>query len=126
MQKYRKYREKIIVQVIAVLMAILLVGCSSKNTTDSEKQLIQISKELIEEKYNLSIEEGEYLYSVGKQINENEFVDLESDIKPEKGYENIVSVSATISSAPKDNQIIGYSVIFNLSTKKVYKIEIEK
>lgn len=118
--------KKIIVQVIAVLMAILLVGCSSKNTTDSEKQLIQISKELIEEKYNLSIEEREYLYSVGKQINENEFVDFESDIKPEKGYENIVSVSATISSAPKDNQIIGYSVIFNLSTKKVYKIEIEK
>lgn len=112
--------------MVVVLMGALLVGCSSDNTTESEKQLIQISKELIEEKYNLSIDEEEYLYSVGKQINENEFVDLETDIQTEKGYENIVSVSATISSSPKDNQISGYSVIFNLSTKKVYKIEIEK
>lgn len=117
---------KKIIQMIFVIMGALLVGCSFKNNADAEKQLINASKKMIEEKYGLSINEEEYLFSVGKQINKNEFMNLEADVEPEKGYENIVSVSATISSLPKGNQITGYSVIFNLKTKDVYKIKIEK
>ena len=38
---------------------------------------------MVEEKYKIEIDESKYLYSVGKQVSENEFVDLDNDLVQE-------------------------------------------
>lgn len=67
----------------AAAAAGVLAGCSAKNMaySDEEKQIIGKANQMIAGEYDVTIDEDDFSYSVGKQISENEFVPLDSEQK---------------------------------------------
>lgn len=119
--------KKIICILIATVMATgVLSGCASKDNvySDEEKQIIRDANQIISSEYDVTFDENDFSYSVGKQISENEFVSLDSKEKPTKDFENIVSVYAMKSGAWEDEEIYEYSVIFNSQTKEIVSITV--
>ena len=117
--------KKILSVLIAVAaIASVLAGCSTKNNaySDEEKQIIGEANQMIASEYDVTIDEDDFSYSVGKQISENEFVPLDSEQKQEAAYENIVSVSALKTDSPEKGKVYEFTVTFNSQTKEVVNI----
>ena len=117
--------KKILSVLIAVAaIASVLAGCSTKNNaySDEEKQIIGEANQMIASEYDVTIDEDDFSYSVGKQISENEFVPLDSEQKQEAAYENIVSVSALKTDSPETGKVYEFTVTFNSRTKEVVNI----
>ena len=112
------------VLIAAAAVAGLLAGCSAKNMaySDEEKQIIGEANQMIASEYDVTIDEDDFSYSVGKQISENEFVPLDSEQKQEAAYENIVSVSALKTDSPEKGKVYEFTVTFNSRTKEVVNI----
>ena len=112
------------VLIAAAAVAGLLAGCSAKNMaySDEEKQIIGEANQMIASEYDVTIDEDDFSYSVGKQISENEFVPLDSEQKQEAAYENIVSVSALKTDSPEKGKVYEFTVTFNSQTKEVVNI----
>ena len=116
-------------KILSVLIAVaavagVLAGCSTKNNaySDEEKQIIGEANQMIASEYDVTIDEDDFSYSVGKQISENEFVPLDSGQKQEAAYENIVSVSALKTDSPEKGKVYEFTVTFNSRTKEVVNI----
>ena len=116
-------------KILSVLIAVaavagVLAGCSTKNNaySDEEKQIIGEANQMIASEYDVTIDEDDFSYSVGKQISENEFVPLDSKQKQEAAYENIVSVSALKTDSPETGKVYEFTVTFNSQTKEVVNI----
>ena len=114
-------------KILSVLLAAavgVLAGCSAKNMaySDEEKQIIGKANQMIAGEYDVTIDEDDFSYSVGKQISENEFVPLDSEQKQEAAYENIVSVSALKTDSPETGKVYEFTVTFNSRTKEVVNI----
>lgn len=116
-------------KILSVLIAVaavagVLAGCSTKNNaySDEEKQIIGKANQMIASEYDVTIDENDFSYSVGKQICENEFVPLDSEQKQETAYENIVSVSALKTSIHQKGEVYEFTVTFNSQTKEVVNI----
>ena len=116
-------------KILSVLIAVaavagVLAGCSTKNNaySDEEKQIIVEANQMIASEYDVTIDEDDFSYSVGKQISENEFVPLDSEQKQEAAYENIVSVSALKTDSPETGKVYEFTVTFNSQTKEVVNI----
>ena len=117
--------KKILSVLIAVAaIASVLAGCSTKNNaySDEEKQIIGEANQMIASEYDVTIDEDDFSYSVGKQISENEFVPLDSEQKQEAAYENIVSVSALKTDSPEKGKVYEFTVTFNSRTKEIVNI----
>ena len=117
--------KKILSVLIAVAaIASVLAGCSTKNNaySDEEKQIIGEANQMIASEYDVTIDEDDFSYSVGKQISENEFVPLDSEQKQEAAYENIVSVSALKTDSPETGKVYEFTVTFNSRTKEIVNI----
>lgn len=112
------------VLIAAAAVAGVLAGCSAKNMaySDEEKQIIGEANQMIAGEYDVTIDEDDFSYSVGKQISENEFVPLDSEQKQEAAYENIVSVSALKTDSPEKGKVYEFTVTFNSQTKEVVNI----
>lgn len=110
----------------AVAVLCMLSGCSMKNETysDEEKQVIKAANQMISSEYDVTFDEDDFSYSVGKQIKENEFVSLDSEEKPQESFVNIVSVSALKTSLHEKGEVYAYSVIFNSQTKEIVSISV--
>ena len=110
----------------AVVVLCMLSVCSMKNETysDEEKQVIKAANQIISSEYDVTFDEGDFSYSVGKQIKENEFVSLDSEEKQQETFENIVSVSALKTSLHEKGEVYAYSVIFNSQTKEIVSISV--
>lgn len=110
----------------AVAVLCMLSGCSMKNETysDEEKQVIKAANQMISSEYDVTFDEDDFSYSVGKQIKENEFVSLDSEGKPQESFVNIVSVSALKTSLHEKGEVYAYSVIFNSQTKEIVSISV--
>lgn len=110
----------------AVIVLCMLSGCSVKNEaySDQEKQVIKAANQIICSEYDVTFDEDDFSYSVGKQIKENEFVSLDSKEKQQETFENIVSVSALKNSAHEKGEVYAYSVTFNSQTKNVLDISV--
>lgn len=110
----------------AVVVLCMLSGCSMKNETysDEEKQVVKAANQIISSEYDVTFDEGDFSYSVGKQIKENEFVSLDSEEKQQETFENIVSVSALKTSLHEKGEVYAYSVIFNSQTKEIVSISV--
>lgn len=110
----------------AVVVLCMLSGCSMKNETysDEEKQVIKAANQIISSEYDVTFDEGDFSYSVGKQIKKNEFVLLDSEEKQQETFENIVSVSALKTSLHEKGEVYAYSMIFNSKTKEIVSISV--
>ena len=117
-------KKILIVLIAATAIAGVLAGCSTKNMaySDEEKQIIGEANQMIASEYDVTIDEDDFSYSVGKQISENEFVPLDSEQKQEAAYENIVSVSALKTDSPEKGKVYEFTVTFNSQTKEVVHI----
>ena len=115
--------KKILIVLIAAAVGVL-AGCSAKNMaySDEEKQIIGKANQMIAGEYDVTIDEDDFSYSVGKQISENEFVPLDSEQKQEAAYENIVSVTALKTRSPEKGEVYEFTVTFNSQTKEVLNI----
>lgn len=110
----------------AVIVLCMLSGCSVKNEaySDQEKQVIKAANQIICSEYDVTFDEDDFSYSVGKQIAENQFVSLDSQEEQQEAFENIVSVSALKTSAHEKGEVYAYSVTFNSQTKNVLDISV--
>lgn len=110
----------------AVIVLCMLSGCSVKNEaySDQEKQVIKAANQIICSEYDVTFDEDDFSYSVGKQIAENQFVSLDSQEEQQEAFENIVSVSALKTSAHEKGEVYAYSVTFNSQAKNVLDISI--
>lgn len=110
----------------AVIVLCMLSGCSVKNGaySDQEKQVIKAANQIICSEYDVTFDEDDFSYSVGKQIAENQFVSLDSQEEQQEAFENIVSVSALKTSAHEKGEVYAYSVTFNSQTKNVLDISV--
>lgn len=110
----------------AVVVLCMLSGCSMKKETysDEEKQIIEVANQIISSEYDVTVDEDDFSYSVGKQIKENEFVSLDSEEKQQETFENIVSVSALKTSLHEKGEVYAYSVTFSSQTKDVLDISV--
>ena len=116
-------------KILSILISTVLVigvfsGCGTKDSAYSkeEKQMIKEANQMISNEYAVDIEEDDFSYSVGKQISEKEFVQLDSEQKQEAAYENIVSVTALKTSSLEKGEVYEYTVTFNSQTKEVLNI----
>lgn len=114
------------VLLATVVVLCMLSGCSMKkeNYSDEEKQIIKVANQIISSEYDVTVDEDDFSYSVGKQIKENEFVSLDSDEKQQETFENIVSVSALKTSLHEKGEVYAYSVTFNSQTKDILDISV--
>lgn len=110
----------------AVVVLCMISGCSTKNEvySDQEKQVIKAANQIICSEYDVTFDEDDFSYSVGKQIKENQFVSLDSEEKQQETFENIVSVSALKTSLHEKGEVYAYSVIFNWQTKDIVSISV--
>lgn len=119
-------RRHFSVLLAVIAIACVLAGCSMKKGPYSteEKQVIKAANQIISSEYDVTFDEGDFSYSVGKQIKENEFVSLDSEEKQQETFENIVSVSALKTSLHEKGEVYAYSVIFNSKTKEIVSITV--
>lgn len=111
--------------VLAVMVAIVstLAGCSANAAYSAEeRQVIDTANKLICNECDVTFDTDDFYYSVGKQINETEFVPLDSREQQDDAYEDIVSVSALKTTAPDEGELYEFSVTFNAQTKEIVSI----
>ena len=111
--------------VLAVMVAIVstLAGCSANAAYSAEeRQVIDTANRLVRDECDVTFDTDDFYYSVGKQINETEFVPLDSREQQDDAYEDIVSVSALKTTAPDEGELYEFSVTFNAQTKEVVSI----
>ena len=111
--------------VLAVMVAIVsvLAGCSANAAYSAEeRQVIDTANRLICNECDVTFDTDDFYYSVGKQINETEFVPLDSREQQDDAYEDIVSVSALKTTAPDEGELYEFSVTFNAQTKEIVSI----
>ena len=111
--------------VLAVMVAIVstLAGCSANAAYSAEeRQVIDTANRLVRDECDVTFDTDDFYYSVGKQINETEFVPLDSREQQDDAYEDIVSVSALKTTAPDEGELYEFSVTFNARTKEVVSI----
>lgn len=92
--------------------------------SDEEKQIIEMANQIISSEYDVTVDEDDFSYSVGKQIKENECVSLDSEEKQQESFENIVSISALKTSLHEKGEVYAYSVTFNSQTNDVVDISV--
>ena len=110
---------------VAVMVAIVstLAGCSANAAYSAEeRQVIDTANKLICNECDVTFDTDDFYYSVGKQINETEFVPLDSREQQDDAYEDIVSISALKTTAPDEGELYEFSVTFNAQTKEVVSI----
>ena len=111
--------------VLAVMVAIVstLAGCAANAAYSAEeRQVIDTANKLICNECDVTFDTDDFYYSVGKQINETEFVPLDSREQQDDAYEDIVSVSALKTTAPDEGELYEFSVTFNAQTKEIVSI----
>ena len=111
--------------VLAVMVAIVstLAGCSANAAYSAEeRQVIDTANRLVRDECDVTFDTDDFYYSVGKQINETEFVPLDSREQQDDAYEDIVSVSALKTTAPDEGELYEFSVTFNAQTKEILSI----
>ena len=111
--------------VLAVMVAIVstLAGCSANAAYSAEeRQVIDTANKLICNECDVTFDTDDFYYSVGKQINETEFVPLDSREQQDDAYEDIVSVSALKTTAPDEGELYEFSVTFNAQAKEIVSI----
>ena len=120
-------KSKITIILCVVLCIAALSGCGKgEKYSKAEQEAIKDVNSMVEEKYKIEIDESKYLYSVGKQVSENEFVDLDNDIVQENQYQNIISVSAMNNHPDKKDDILSFAVIYNKQTKDIILINVNR
>lgn len=110
---------------LAIMVAIVstLAGCSANAAYSAEeRQVIDTANKLICNECDATFDTDDFYYSVGKQINETEFVPLDSREQQDDAYEDIVSVSALKTTAPDEGELYEFSVTFNAQTKEIVSI----
>ena len=116
---------KKVLGVLAVMVAIVstLAGCSANAAYSAEeRQVIDTANKLMCNECDVTFDTDDFYYSVGKQINETEFVPLDSREQQDDAYEDIVSVSALKTTAPDEGELYEFSVTFNAQTKEIVSI----
>lgn len=94
--------------------------------TNSELEMINTANHFIEQKYDVNINNNDYLFSVGRQVKADQFVALSSKVESEVEFKKNVVVSAQINKKPKEGQVISYAVIFNRETLEIVEISADK
>ncbi|EHR36748.1 hypothetical protein ACWOB1_04865 [Facklamia languida] len=113
-------KSKITIISCVVLCIVALNGCGKvEKYSKAEQEAIKAANSIVGEKYKIEIDESKYLYSVGKQLSENEFVDLDNDTVQENQYQNVISVSAMNNRPDKKDEILSFAVIYNKQTKDI-------
>ena len=110
---------------LAVMVAIVgaLAGCSASAAYSAEeRQVIDTANQLVRDECDATFDADDFSYSVGKQIDETEFVPLDSREQQDDAYKDIVSVSALKTTAPDEGDVYEFSVTFNARTKEVLSI----
>ena len=106
-----------------VAIVSTLAGCSANAAYSAEeRQVIDTANKLICNECDVTFDTDDFYYSVGKQINETEFVPLDSREQQDDACEDIVSVSALKTTAPDEGELYEFSVTFNAQTKEVVSI----
>ena len=106
-----------------VAIVSTLAGCSANAAYSAEeRQVIDTANRLICNECDVTFDTDDFYYSVGKQINETEFVPLDSREQQDDAYEDIVSVSALKTTAPDEGELYEFSVTFNAQTKEIVSI----
>lgn len=120
-------KSKITAILCAVLCIATLSGCEKgEKYSKAEQEAIKVANSMVEEKYKIEIDESKYLYSVGKQVSENEFVYLDNDTVQENQYQNVISVSAMNNHPDKKDEILSFAVTYNKQTKDIILINVNK
>ena len=116
--------KKILRILIATVLVIGVSGCGTKNNAYSkeEKQIIKEAIQMVSNEYEVTLNEDDFSYSVGKQISENEFVSLKSKQKQKSTYKNIMSVTALKTSSFEKGEVYEFTVTFNSKTKDIVNI----
>ena len=110
---------------LAVMVAIVgaLAGCSASAAYSAEeRQVVDTANQLVRDECDVTFDADDFSYSVGKQIDETEFVPLDSREPQDDAYKGIVSVSALKTAAPDEGDVYEFSVTFNAQTKEVASI----
>lgn len=116
---------KRLLSALAVMVAIVgaLAGCSANAAYSvEERQVIDTANQLVRDECDVTFDADDFSYSVGKQINETEFVPLDSKELQDDAYKDIVSISALKTTAPDGGDVYEFSVTFNAQTKEVASI----
>ena len=110
---------------LAVMVDIVgaLAGCSANAVYSAEeRRVIDTADQLVRDECDVTFDTDDFYYSVGKQINETEFVPLDSREQQDDAYKDIVSVSALKTTAPDEGELYEFSVTFNAQTKEIVSI----
>lgn len=122
-------KKRKFITLISIWIALILSGCGThlQEKTSMDKQaIIEFANNLVEEEYNVKINQKEYAYSVGKQISESSFVSIDELTKEEAERSSIISVSAICKNGRQTGEIASYSIIYDMAKEELIYASIEE
>lgn len=113
--------------VCALLCCVALVGFAmGERYSAAEQFVIATANDMLLKERDEKVDEEKYIYSVGRQVSESEFVSLDSNVTAEEGYEDVVVISALNKQPDKEGEIVSYSVTYNSKTKSPISINVTR
>lgn len=100
-----------------MMFATIAMGCSNNNKT-TDQELINRANSLIEEKYEVKIDNDDYTYDLGEVINDNEFGNIQEGKIPEE-----IFLRAVNKEKPSSGEVFSYSIRFNTETDEILSSE---
>lgn len=110
--------KKIILALSGIVMvATMTMGCT-RNITNTEAQLINRANSMIEEKYEVKIEQEDYTYDLSEVVDDNNFVDIKEGETPK-----IVFLRGVNKDKPSSEIVYDFSIKFNTETDEIISSE---
>lgn len=123
MNKRGAYFKRAVLLGLVVVAAIgILTACLSGNNRYSRNELnaIKIANRLVSEQYGAKVEQKDFAYTVGKQLENRRIAEYSSTEKEDLG---IISVSAMRKSGEKPGQVNSFRLLYNTRGWKLLSIE---
>ncbi|MGL4736172.1 MAG: hypothetical protein ACRCW2_01845 [Cellulosilyticaceae bacterium] len=110
-------KKMILVLATMMMLATMLMGCAG-NPTNTEQELIERATQMIEEKYEVEIEQEAYTYELGAVVDEDQFATIKEGETPE-----MVFVRGANKGEPRVGKVFDFSIQFNTMTDEIINSE---
>lgn len=118
-------KTKILAILFALSAALSLCACSASNdgaAAEEEARLIKQANEIVSREYGAALEEGDFSYSVGAQVEENKFLSLDVYEEGDGIKQSKIAVSALKKSPHGKGELYSYSLVFDPETNEIEQI----
>ena len=109
-------KKLVVILSLVVGFTMILSGCSSNKNkySKNEESIINFANSEINKLYDVKVNKDKLDYSVGKQIEKDQYESIADGENPE-----IIAVTATGFEDLKKGDVLSYSLIYNAKTKEV-------